>query len=160
MVLQAVAAAAPSLRLMLFDLPAVASRAATRFAAAGLAGRAVCHGGDLFRDPLPAGADIISLVRVIHDHDDEEALEILRAARRALPSGGVVLLAEPLADTPGAEAAGAYFGFYLLAMGSGRPRGAAELQGLLTAAGFGTSRLLPTHNPLLTRVLVARVTGD
>ena len=40
----------------------------------------------------------------------------------ALPPGGTLLLAEPMAGTPGAEPVGdAYFGFYLLAMGSGRP---------------------------------------
>ena len=38
-----------------------------------------------WRDPLPTGRDIVSLVRVIHDHDDAAALTILRAARRALP---------------------------------------------------------------------------
>ena len=45
------------------------------------------------------------------------------ALRRALPADGVLLLAEPMSGTAGAEPIGdAYFGFYLLAMGSGRPR--------------------------------------
>lgn len=158
--LQAVAAAAPALDLLLFDLPAVADRAERRFDAIGLGRRVVCHGGDLFRDPLPTGADIISLVRVIHDHDDDSALAILRAARHALPGDGVLLLAEPMAGTPGAEPAGAaYFGFYLRSMGRGRPRSAAELQALVAAAGFGTSRLAATSNPLLARVLVAQVSA-
>jgi demethylspheroidene O-methyltransferase len=62
-------------------------------------------------------------VRVVHDHDDERVLALLRAVRAALPPGGTLLLAEPMAGTPGAQAMGdAYFGFYLLAMGSGRPR--------------------------------------
>ena len=42
-----------------------------------------------------------------------------------------------MADTRGAEPVGAYFGFYLLAMGSGRPRRAGELLAhLLREAGF------------------------
>jgi demethylspheroidene O-methyltransferase len=49
----------------------------------------------------------------------------------------------------------AYFGFYLLAMGSGQPRTPAELTTLLHAAGFGRIKLLRTRNPLLTRLLVA-----
>ncbi|MEQ9609313.1 MAG: methyltransferase [Kiloniellaceae bacterium] len=156
--LTAVAAAAPKLGLMLFDLPAVATRAERCFEAAGLEGRVACHGGDVFRDPLPTGADIISLVRVIHDHDDDSALAILSAVRRALPRDGTLLLAEPMAGTAGAEPSGAaYFGFYLLAMGRGRPRSAHALQALLKAAGFGRSRLIANHNPLLTRVLVAQV---
>ncbi len=56
--LAAVAAAAPKLRLALFDLPAVADRARARFAQAGLAQRAQTFGGDLRTDPLPRGADV------------------------------------------------------------------------------------------------------
>jgi demethylspheroidene O-methyltransferase len=61
-----------------------------------------------------------------------------------------------MAGTKGAEPVGdAYFGFYLLAMGSGRPRTAAELTRLLTAAGFGRVREARTARPMLARVLVA-----
>jgi len=149
----------PSLRALIFDLPAVAARANARLAALGLTERLQAHGGDLFRDPLPPGADLVSLVRVLHDHDDAPALAILRAARAALPTGGTLLISEPMSETPGAEPVGdAYFGFYLLAMGSGRPRPPRELIAMLTAAGFGAARLLPTRRPLLTRVLVAQAT--
>jgi len=158
--LQAAAARAPGLRLMLFDLPPVAEQARARLAAAGLAGRFAATGGDFLADPLPKGADIISLVRVIHDHDNPAALDILRAVRRALPPGGTLLLAEPMAGTPGAEPIGdAYFGFYLMAMGRGRARTQAELSALLNAAGFGSVRRAPTHTPLLVSVLVAQASG-
>jgi demethylspheroidene O-methyltransferase len=158
--LAAAAARAPALRLMLFDLPAVASRARARFAAAGLDGRARVVGGDFRADPLPSGADLISLVRVVHDHDDTTALALLCAVRRALPEGGTLLVAEPMSATRGAEPMGdAYFGFYLLAMGngrgSGRPRSPRELREMLLAAGFEGVRLLRTHLPLQTRVIVA-----
>jgi demethylspheroidene O-methyltransferase len=148
---------APHLQLMLFDLPAVAARAQQRLAAKGLGDRARAVGGNVFRDELPKGADLISLVRVLHDHDDDAALSILRAVRRALPPDGTLLLAEPMAGTAGAEAmGGAYFGFYLLAMGQGRPRSAAETAGLLQRAGFLPPRLLRTRMPLLARALTAR----
>jgi demethylspheroidene O-methyltransferase len=155
--LTAVAAAVPSLQLVLFDLPAVAERARCRFAESGLATRAVAIDGDFRHDPLPNGADLISLIRVIHDHDDTDALAILRAARRALPPGGRLLLAEPMAGTAGAQPVGAYFSFYLLAMGSGRPREAAELATLLGQAGFVRVRALSTRRPMLVRLLVADV---
>lgn len=153
----AAAARAPALSVTLFDLPAVAARATAAFADAGLGGRAVALGGDFHRDPLPAGADLITLVRILHDHDDERVLGLLRAARRALAPGGTLLIAEPLAGTPGAAPMGeAYFGFYLLAMGRGRPRGLEELGDLLGAAGFGPPRLLASRYPLVARILVAR----
>lgn len=153
--LQAVAAEHPGLRLKLFDLPAVVERARARFAASALTVEAT--GGDFRTDPLPAGADAISLVRVVHDHDDATALALLRAARRALAPGGTLILAEPMSETPGAEPIGdAYFGLYLLAMGRGRPRTAVRLTEMLTEAGFVAPRLVPTRTPLLVRVLLAR----
>jgi len=156
----AAAARTPGLQAVVFDLPAVAERARARFEAAGTADRAVAVGGNFLTDALPDGADIASLVRVIHDHDDAAAGAILRAVHRALPPGGTLLLAEPMAGTPGAEPVGdAYFGFYLLAMGSGRPRGVAEFQRLLAASGFGRIRLLRTRMPLLTRLILARKIG-
>jgi demethylspheroidene O-methyltransferase len=145
-----------TLSVMLFDLPAVAARAERRLNQAGLAGRAKVFGGDLFRDPLPTGADVISLVRVVHDHDDAQALRILKAVRGALAPGGTLLLAEPMSGTTGAEPMGdAYFGFYLLAMGQGRPRTPEELQRLLSEAGFSSATTRKTRRPMLTALIVA-----
>jgi demethylspheroidene O-methyltransferase len=150
-------ARAPNLQAVVFDLPAVADAARARFARLGLAQRAQAVGGDFYRDALPLGADVVSLVRVIYDHDDAPALAILRAARRALPAGGTLLLAEPMAGTAGAEPMGAaYFGMYLLAMGSGRSRSAAELRALLQRAGFDRVRERATALPLQAGLLVAR----
>jgi demethylspheroidene O-methyltransferase len=159
--LAAASARAPNLRLMLFDLPPVAERAQARLSAEGLAERARVTGGDFFTDPLPVGADIISLVRVVHDHDDAFVLTLLRAVRRALPDDGTLLLAEPMSGTAGAEPIGdAYFGFYLLAMGSGRPRTPGELESLLRSAGFGRIRQIATRMPLQTRLMVAHPAAE
>lgn len=151
----------PDLQLMLFDLPAVAERAANRFRDAGLTGRIETHGGNIKAEPLPKGADIVSLVRVILDHNDDGAMEILRAVRAALPPGGTLLVIEPMSETPGAEPVGdAYFGLYLLAMGSGRTRPPRELRAMLTEAGFDQIRLVPTRRPLQTRLMLARAASQ
>ncbi len=145
------------IQLMLFDLPPVAERASKRFETLGLGNRARAVGGDFLNELLPSGADVISLVRVIHDHDDGPAAAILSAVYRALPVGGVLLLAEPMMGTPGAEPVGdAYFGFYLLAMGRGRPRTPQQLQQLLRGAGFASAQLVGTHQPLQGQLIVAR----
>lgn len=152
----AAARAAPALDVRVFDLPEVAARARIRFEQAGLGERAQAVGGSFLHDPLPRGADLITLVRVLHDHDDDSALTVLRAIREALPADGRLLLAEPFAETPGAQAMGdAYFGFYLLAMGQGRPRSEARLRQMLQIAGFSKVRRLPTHLPLQCSVLLA-----
>lgn len=146
----------PHLEGVLFDLPAVADIARAAVEKAGLAQRVRIAGGDFYRDPLPEGADIATLVRVIHDHDDDKALTILKAAYAALRPSGTLVLAEPMAGARGAKAMGdAYFGLYLLAMGSGRPRTAEELKALLRAAGFRTAQIRKTRRPLLVSVLEA-----
>ncbi|KAB1070417.1 methyltransferase [Methylobacterium planeticum] len=153
---EAAARRCPSLRLMLFDLPPVAERARARLAGLGLDRRIACHGGSFLDDALPRGADLITLVRIVHDHDDARVAALLRAAHAALAPGGTLLIAEPMAGTPGAEPiADAYFGFYLLAMGSGRARTPDELRALLAEAGFGRIRTVPTRRPLLARAIVA-----
>ena len=151
----AAAARAPRLQLSLFDLPAVAARAESRLAASGLAARARAMGGDFFRDDLPEGADLITALRVIHDHDDAAAAALLRRIRAAMVKDGTLLLAEPMAEAAGA-AGDAYFGFYLLAMGSGRPRPAAQLVSMLIDAGFTHPRVVRTAAPMLTGLIVAR----
>ncbi len=155
----AAAAKAPRLRLMLLDLPAVAARAERRFREAGLAERITTIGGDFFSQPLPEGADVVTLVRILHDHDDAAARALLAAVFRALPAGGTLIVAEPMAGTPGAEPIGdAYFGLYLFAMGQGRPRRPAELQAMLAEAGFWEIKLHTTRTPMLVRVMSARRT--
>lgn len=157
--LEAVAGRHSHLGLTLFDLPAVAARAAARLSGVGLDGRIACQGGD-FHAGLPPGADVISLVRIVHDHDDGPAQALLAAAHAALAPGGRLILAEPMAGTPGAEPVGdAYFGLYLLAMGSGRPRRAEELRAMLRGAGFADVREPRTRRPLLARVLIAQKSG-
>ena len=147
----------PHLRGVLFDLPAVAETASARFRGNGLASRAAAIGGSFLTDSLPQGADVISLVRVIHDHDDDHVMTLLRTARRALPEDGTLLIAEPVSGTGGAEPIGdAYFAFYLLAMGSGRPRSFATLQNMLRSAGFSQVALKPSHMPMLTSIITAR----
>ena len=148
----------PALDLMLFDLPAVVPIAVQRMSAAGLERRVSAFGGSFLTDPLPIGADVATLVRVLHDHDDGAAMTILKAARSALPSGGVLLVAEPMSGAPGAAPMGdAYFGMYLAAMGSGRPRTPREIKEMLTSAGFSMTHLHPTRQPLIVQVIAAGV---
>lgn len=152
------AAREAGLKLTLFDLPSVAARARVRLASLGLGERVTVVGGDLFSATLPESADVVSLVRVVHDHDDAQALKILQAARRALGTGGVLLIAEPMSGTPGAEAMGdAYFGWYLYAMGQGRPRTREALMQMVKAAGFSSARVARTRRPMLTQLIVAKV---
>jgi demethylspheroidene O-methyltransferase len=144
---KAVTSVHPRLETAVFDLPAVAARAP-----AGLK----AHGGNFFEDALPQGFDMISLVRIMHDHDDAPVMKLLRNIAAALPKDGKLLIAEPMAETKGARAMGdAYFGLYLWAMGTGRPRTMEENIAMLRAAGLGNIRIRKTSLPLAARVIIA-----
>ncbi|MCE7526132.1 acetylserotonin O-methyltransferase [Polynucleobacter sp. IMCC 30228] len=143
----------PNLQITLFDIPAVAALANAQFKQRQFGSRTQAIGGNFF-DPLPQGADIATLIRVIFDHDDTRVKQLLANIYDALIPGGALLLAEPMAGTPGQLKMGdAYFGFYLLAMGRGRPRSQGEIKNLLAEAGFEAIRLLPSAIPLNAQIL-------
>lgn len=152
--LQAVGAAYPALSLTLFDLPAVVPAAQERFAKAAMSGRTTIVPGSFRDDPLPQGADIISLVRVLYDHADGTVLALLRAVHDALPPGGRVLISEPMTGGHRPQRAGdAYFALYCMAMRTGRARSKDEITALLQQAGFVQIRHMASARPFVTSVL-------
>ena len=147
----------PGLQLKLFDLPPVAELARAHLQQGGLADRVQVHGGSFTAHPLPRGADLVTLLRVAHDHPDHVVRALLAAIHEALPVGGTLLLAEPMAEADGEPAtADAYYHFYLLAMGAGRLRTPAELMRLMAEAGFTHLEQVPNPMPLHGRILLGR----
>ena len=105
---------------------------------------------------MPPGYDLVSLVRILHDHDDAPAASILRNIRASLEPGQRLLIAEPMAQIPGAEPMGeAFFGFYLWAMGSGRARSPHEIMAMTNEAGFSKARLIAGPQPVIASMVVA-----
>ena len=155
--LAAAGARIPGLELVLFDLPAVTNRAEEALGAAGLLNRTKIVSGDFLSEALPSGADLITLIRILHDHDDDGVLRLLRSAREALPSDGALLIAEPMSASPSPDrVADVYFAYYLLAMGRGRVRTPSEIIAMAKAAGFRQARILKTRTPFLLRLIVVR----
>lgn len=153
---EAVMAAAPALELGIFDLPEVLETTRQRVAADPAKSGWHLHGGSFKDAPLPQGYDLITLVRIAHDHDDDVVRALLASIYEALPSGGRLLIVEPMADSRGAEPMGhAYFGMYLWAMGSGRPRSFHEISSMLRDAGFAQIKPISTALPIITSALVA-----
>jgi precorrin-6B methylase 2 len=76
----------------LVDLPRTVARASSILQAAGVVER-VRMVGQSFFDPLPAGADLYILKKILNDWPDREAKLILsRCAEAARPSGRMVIL--------------------------------------------------------------------
>lgn len=152
--LGAVGAAYSDLPLTLFDLPAVALAAGSRFAKLGLSERTDIIAGSFRDGPLPQGADVISLVRVLYDHADVTVAALLRAAHDALPVGGRLIISEPMTGGSQPQRAGdAYFAIYCMAMRTGRARSADEIAVLLADAGFGQIRRPRAPRPFVTSVI-------
>lgn len=152
--------ATPALEATVFDLPNVVRRAPARFAAAGVGARARTQGGSFLTDDLPLGHDVISLVRVCYDHPDDTVRRLLGKCRAALAPGGVFVLTEPMSGGNRPSRSGdAYFGFYMLAMESGRARSPQRLSALMAAAGFVDIRVKRVARPFITQVLTARAGG-
>ncbi len=154
--LTAVGRAVPGPHLTLFDLPAVVPGAKARFAEAGLTARTRIIAGSFRDDPLPVGADAISLIRVLYDHADSTVAALLAAVHEALPPGGRLVISEPMSGgrTPD-RATDVYFALYTLAMGTGRTRSASEIANLLRTAGFGAIRIHASQRPFVTQVVTA-----
>ncbi len=112
--------------------------------------------GSFRHDPLPQGADAISLVRVLYDHADETVLALLRAVHAALPERGLLIVAEPMSGGMRPDPiTDTYFAFYTLAMGTGRTRSAARIAELMAEAGFSGSRSVPGSRPYIASAVIA-----
>jgi demethylspheroidene O-methyltransferase len=154
--LAAAGRAYPALALTLFDLPEVIAAAPARLARAGVADRVTLAAGSFRDGPLPAGADAVSLIRVLYDHADETVAMLLARVFEALPPGGRVIVAEPMSGGDRPERAGdAYFAFYCMAMGTGRVRSAAEIAALLARAGFEGIRARRGSRPFIASAVEA-----
>ncbi|WP_019954414.1 methyltransferase [Yoonia vestfoldensis] len=152
--LAAVGAVYPKLAMTLFDLPAVVPAAQDRFASAGMIDRVQITPGSFRDQPLPQGADMISLVRVLYDHSDDTVADLLAAAHAALPIGGRILISEPMTGGDAPHRAGdAYFALYCMAMRTGRARSAHQIAALLQAAGFTQIRAPKAARPFITSVV-------
>ncbi len=153
----AVCRAQPGIAATVLDLPGVAPLAQARIAATGLTGRLDFVPGSFRDGPLPSGADMISLVRVLYDHADGTVAALLAQAFAALPPGGRLVISEPMSGGHNPDPAGdVYFAFYTLAMRTGRARSAARIADLCRAAGFTGLRYHRSRRPFVTTVVEAR----
>lgn len=143
--------------LTLFDLPPVVPAATARFARAGLATRTQVIPGSFREGPLPQGADAISLIRVLYDHADETVTDLLAKCFDALPSGGRLIISEPmLGERAPSRAGDVYFALYTLAMQTGRARSRAEIAQLCAQAGFTQIKTPHASRPFVTSCITAQ----
>ena len=145
----------PELEFSMMDLPEVMNLTKQNLVEKSFVNRINLVPGSFKSDPLPEGVDLITLVRVAHDHSDQVVELLLKKIYQSLPSKGTLLLAEPMANAKGAKH-DAYFHFYLLAMGEGRLRTPEQLTQMIMQAGFNQVEILSNPMSMHAKVLVAK----
>lgn len=136
----------PGLRGILLDLPDVVGRSGPVLAGAGVADRCEVVGGSFF-DKVPGGADAYVLTAVVHDWEDDRAVEILRNVRAAMPEHAVVLLGEPVVPDGPEPSAAKLLDLETLVGTTGRQRTESEFRDLLDRAGLRLTRIVHSSGP-------------
>jgi O-methyltransferase domain len=146
--LTAILAANPSVKGVLYELPEVVAEAAEVASKSGVVERFESVGGSFF-DSVPPGGDCYLLKLVIHDWDDERAVQILRNVRTMIGDGGTLLLIEFVMLTSDAFHHAKFMDLSILVLTeSGRERTEAEYRDLLANGGFRPATLIQTASPL------------
>lgn len=152
--LSAVGRAHPGMAMTLVDLPQVLEGAGARLSRAGLADRVTLHPASFRDDPLPGGADAISLIRVLYDHRDDTVRALLSKIYDTLPPGGRLIISEPMSGgTRPDRITDVYFAFYTMAMGTGRTRSAARIAEMCVQARFEGIATPRARRPFVTSVV-------
>lgn len=126
----------PHLTGVVFDLPQLAPAFARHMSALGMPSSISFHGGDFFTDPLPE-ADVLIFGHVLHNWGNEERVELIRSAYKAVRPGGAIFIYDPMVDddTPPLNAVLASLSMQVWSAG-GQEYSVRECHGWLRAAGF------------------------
>ncbi len=141
--LAAILQAQPALRGVLFDLPHVVDEGREVLAGGGVADRCELIGGDFFA-AVPAGGDCYLLATVLHDWDDDRAMDILRQCRQAMVATAILLVIERVMPADNSFSVTKLRDIHMLVGNAGgRERTEQEWQTVLASAGFRLQLLTP-----------------
>lgn len=128
----------------IFDLAPALAIARSSVAGADLNGRITVQEGDFWTDALGAGYDVALVFNIVHSHQPEQNVELLRRTARALNPGGLIVILDQFADAhprgPTARAVARLNGLNLFNASGGQCYSGAEISAWLARAGFGPPR--------------------
>jgi hypothetical protein len=140
----------PGLRGTVFDIEAGLAETEAFLKEEGVLDRCAVKRGSFF-DHVPSGHDAYVLKNIIHDWNDEKAAVILANCRKAMGPERRLILIERIVPPRSEYSANARQLFMLdmqmLVVLGGRERTLEEFRGLLEAAGFQLTRVIPTASP-------------
>ena len=135
----------PNLRAIVWDRPEVLKVAQELAETHGVAERLECRPGDMFRDPMPAGVDVILLSNVLHDWDVPECRALIKRCADGLPSGGRLLIHDVfLNDALDGPLPITLYSAALFTLTEGRAYSALEYRTWLEEVGLTAKAIIPT----------------
>jgi O-methyltransferase domain/Dimerisation domain len=137
----------PSARGILFDLPHVVRDAPALIEGRGLTDRVNIEVGNFF-ESVPSGGDAYLLSHIIHDWSEGQCLTILENCRRAMNSGGRLLIIEMVLPPGNTPHPGKMLDMMMLVGPGGQERTEEEYGALLGKAGLRLTRVAPTESPV------------
>lgn len=127
-----------------YNLPAVRPLVEQTRTRSGHRHRLGFVGGDFLAEPLPAGYDALSFVRVLHDWPTPVTRRLVEKAYRALPANGLLLICEEF-RTPDRLAMQFFWSYFLIGVDNcvSRLREIEFYTELLRGVGFHDVEVLP-----------------
>jgi acetylserotonin O-methyltransferase len=133
---------------VVFDLPEVVVMANEMIGQTEVSDRIRVAGGDFFAEPLPPG-DVYALGRIVHDWTEAKIHKLLTRIYEALPSGGMIFLAEKvLEDNKAGPDWAVTQSLNMLLVTEGKERTLSEYAALLGSVGFRDVNCHRTKSPL------------
>jgi len=143
--LTAILQAFPQAKGIIFDAPYVIEHTAKLLAQSPVANRCQALPGN-FMESVPEGGDAYIMKYILHDWNDEEALQILQHCNRAMNKGGTLLAIDAVIPPGNDPFPGKLMDINMLVALTGRERTAEEFRQLFEAAGFQFNKII--HLPI------------
>ncbi|GAA0911597.1 methyltransferase [Streptomyces thermoalcalitolerans] len=141
----------PTVRGTVLERPEIVPLAEELLAKAGVDGRYETVAGDFFEE-IPAGADVYTIKRALHDWDDDTIVRILTRIREAMRPGVPLLIMESMVDETSDQEA-LLRGLLLTVLVGGQDRPESDYRELAGRAGLTVRRSIPVGGDL--RILEA-----
>ena len=93
---------------------------------------------------VPAGADAYIMKHIIHDWTDDRCVQILKACRKSVNSGGKLLVVDSVIQPGNDFSPSKFLDLQMLIFPSGCERTEKQFRDLFAAAGWKLSRIIPT----------------
>ncbi|MEW5950134.1 MAG: methyltransferase [Thermodesulfobacteriota bacterium] len=145
--ISAVLKAYPQIKGILFDLSHAVTTVGKPIEGNTIADRCELVAGDFFKS-IPIGGDLYTLKSVIHDWNDERALEILKNCYKAMADSGRLILIERVIPSGNTPSPGKIMDIVMMVNLGGLERTVAEYQGLIEKAGFELIGIIPTTSAM------------